>query len=72
MKNTTIRDTSGRYSAHPTCEACRKPITGDYLSDDETCNTHGSAGLILCDRVRCSAKRQALPVALRVAYYTRH
>lgn len=65
----TERDSSGRYAKHPVCEACRKPIKGEYLSDEDTCDD--GAGLLLCARVRCIAKREALPVSERVAYYSR-
>ncbi len=52
------------------CEACRKPIRGEYLSDEQTCNAHG-VGLLLCARVRCIKLREAMPVAERVAFYGR-
>lgn len=64
------RDSSGRYSAHEVCEACRKPIKGDYCSDEDTLPI-GGAGLLLCDRVRCCKKREAMPPAERAAYYQR-
>lgn len=66
----TKRDTAGRYAKHEVCEACRKPIKGAYCSDGDTLRT-SPYGLLLCERVRCVAKREALPVAERIAYYTR-
>ncbi len=66
----TPRDGAGRYAAHDVCEACRKPIRGEYISDDQTCNAHG-VGLLLCARVRCIKLREAMPVAERVAFYGR-
>ena len=65
-----VRDNAGRYAAHDVCEACRKPIRGEHYSDDETLRL-GASGLTLCGRVRCCAKRDAMPVVERAAYYER-
>lgn len=65
----TTRDTAGRFTAHPVCEACRKPIKGEYLSDEDTANR--GIGLLLCERARCTAKREAMTVDQRIAHYTR-
>lgn len=64
------RDSAGRFVDHASCEACRKPVRGEYMSDDDTCNAHG-VGLILCDRARCGKARGAMTISERLALYTR-
>jgi hypothetical protein len=68
--NSTQRDVAGRYKAHERCEACRQRIAGEYVSDGETLAA-SAYGLLLCARVRCTAAREAMSVADRIAYYAR-
>jgi hypothetical protein len=65
----TPRTASGKYAKHPACECCGKPAQY-YCSDDETLRV-SAAGLVLCERVRCEARRDALDVTRRVDLYTR-
>lgn len=64
----TIRDAAGRFEKHDVCECCGKPIKGEYLSDYNLAND--GLGLLLCDRKRCEAKRDAMTVEDRRAMYT--
>lgn len=64
----TPRENDGRYAKHQTCEACCKPIKGEYMSDAETLAV-GAHGLLLCDRVRCIAKCDALTIEKRIELY---
>ncbi len=69
MKGTgTPRDSAGRFEAHTRCEFCAKPIRGDYWSDPDL-DSLGGLGQYLCARVRCRAKREALPTEERAAVY---
>ena len=65
----TPRRASGKYAKHPACECCGKPAL-DYCSDDEALRV-SAAGLVLCERVRCEARRDGLDVTRRVDLYTR-
>lgn len=64
------RERGGRFAVEERCEFCGKPITvatGGHFSDDEVLNAPDSTGLglLLCGRVRCSNKRDALTTAER-------
>ncbi len=64
------RAADGRFAAHETCEACRKPLRGEYWSDPDTLDAHG-VGQYLCARVRCRKLREAMTVEDRIALYGR-
>lgn len=51
------RNTDGRFSTKPACDACGKPCTGEHFTDGEACGSSDGPGFYLCERKRCEAKR---------------
>jgi len=64
----THRDSAGRFEVHARCEFCGLAIRGDYWSDPDL-DSLGGLGQYLCARVRCRAKREALPTEERAEVY---
>lgn len=60
----------GRFVKSATCDGCGKPCGTEPLCDDEAL-TDGSdgPGFFLCERKRCRARCNALPVEERRAHY---
>ena len=52
------REAGGRFRAVPKCDFCGKPITGEHFSDPRVCGGGDGPGFFLCDRKRCSDKRE--------------
>lgn len=62
------RSRDGRYRASPLCDACNRPVGTNWDTDDEACDGGDGPGFYLCERVRCTAKRD-LPLEQRRALY---
>ena len=61
---------SGRYVSSRPCDCCGKPVGTEPLCDEEVCGANDGPGFYLCERSRCSNKRDSLDVEARRALYT--
>lgn len=52
----------GKFSKHPPCDGCGKPVTAHY-SDDRVCGGGDGPGFNICDRARCGARLAKLEAA---------
>lgn len=64
------KDRGGRFRKAPTCDGCNKSTGHSYITDTEVCGGGDGPGFFLCDRARCTAKRDALDVEARRTLYT--
>ncbi len=64
------RERDGRYAIEQRCDACGKPIHGEYFTDDEVCCGSDGPGFFLCGRKRCGARYESLPIEKRRELFT--
>lgn len=65
------REDDGRYAVQQRCDACGKPIHGDYGTDDEVCQGGDGPGFFLCNRDECMPNFASMSVEERRALYKR-
>jgi hypothetical protein len=63
------REDNGRYAIEQPCDACGKPIHGDYSTDDEVCAGTDCPGFFLCQRKSCWKKYENMDRATRTRFF---
>lgn len=65
------RGTGGKFVKADPCDACGKPTNeATRMTDDEVCQGSDGPGFFLCDRKRCTALYENLPVDERRTLFT--
>ena len=63
------RESDGRYAIEQPCDACGKPIHGEYATDDEVCCGTDCPGFFLCGRKTCWKKYEHMNRAERTRFF---